>query len=124
MSQYALLVHANPATPLTGYVYRDSDFSRYASVPHDVIFMGHTHRPFSVRHGGKLFVNVGSVGMPRDHGALASFALFDTDRGSCRICRVRLDPEKINAAYGARIHSSVRQLLTRRTAEPVGKLLP
>ena len=42
-----LFVHASPWDHLMGYVYPNSDLERFSSLTYDVIFMGHTHRPFS-----------------------------------------------------------------------------
>ena len=41
-----LFVHGSPLDTLNGYVYPDSDISTFEDMPYDVIFMGHTHRPF------------------------------------------------------------------------------
>jgi putative phosphoesterase len=109
-----LLVHGSPAAPLGGYVYPDTDLAAFGDLAYDAVVMGHTHRPFVREHGGKLFVNVGSVGLPRDHGNLAAFALYDDEAHSFEIIRVPLDVDAILAAYGNDIHDSVRACLRRK----------
>jgi predicted phosphodiesterase len=109
-----LLVHGSPAAPLDGYVYPDTDLSTFGELPYDAVVMGHTHRPFVREHRGKLFVNVGSVGLPRDHGNLAAFALYDDEAHAFEIIRVPLDVDAILAAYGNDIHESVRACLRRK----------
>ncbi|HKA05789.1 MAG TPA: metallophosphoesterase family protein [Gemmataceae bacterium] len=109
-----LLVHGSPSLPLDGYVYPDTDLSTFGDLPYDAVVMGHTHRPFVREHRGKLFVNVGSVGLPRDHGNLAAFALYDDEANAFEIVRVPLDVDAILAAYGDEIHDSVRACLRRK----------
>lgn len=74
-------------------------------------FFGHSHRPaffrlrgrkVSVLPGGearletgdRLLVNPGSVGQPRDRDPRAAFAVYDRDRGSVEIVRVRYPAEE------------------------------
>jgi len=108
-----VLVHGSPKAPLDGYVYPDTDLSEFDESPYDAVVMGHTHRPFVREHRGKLFVNVGSVGLPRDHGNLAAFALYDDEANAFEIIRVPLNVGAILAAYGNDIHESVRACLRR-----------
>jgi putative phosphoesterase len=109
------LVHGSPADALNGYVYPDTDLTPFHNLPYDVVVMGHTHRPFVRQSGGKLFVNAGSVGLPRDRGDLAAFAVYDSDSHRAEIVRVPLNVDVILAAYGDRIHDSVRACLRRTT---------
>jgi putative phosphoesterase len=94
-----LLVHGSPASPLDGYVYPDCDMARLPVPPCDGVFMGHTHRPFVAARPGLLLVNVGSVGLPRDQGNLASFAVYDSADETCRIFRVAIDLERLPSAF-------------------------
>jgi predicted phosphodiesterase len=82
-----LFVHGSPAHPLTGYVYPDSDLSEFSTVDADVIFMGHTHRPFIRQDNGKLFINVGSCGLPRGRDLRGSVCIFDTAERFAKIIR-------------------------------------
>jgi putative phosphoesterase len=70
-----------PDTPLAGPV---------EGVAQDVVVCGHTHRPFVSQVGGTLVFNVGSVGMPMDGDARASYGLItsighDTETRSVRV---------------------------------------
>lgn len=101
-----------------------SNFRRQFS---DMCFHGHTHVPkvfywdgtraredYYVMHplyasdaryselqlvpGTKYFVNVGSVGQPRDHDPRACYAIYDTDRGIIAFKRVEYDLRAAQAA--------------------------
>jgi putative phosphoesterase len=109
-----LLVHGSPAEPLDGYVYPDTDLAAFADVPYDAVVMGHTHRPFVRSCDGKVFVNAGSVGLPRDRGDQAAFALYDSAADRFETVRVPLDVPAILAAYGDQIADPVRACLLRR----------
>jgi predicted phosphodiesterase len=72
-----------------------------------VCFFGHTHVPvafvrdsmvrggtyskFKTEPGKKYFVNVGSVGQPRDGNPRASYVVYDLDEGSIEIRRLDYD---------------------------------
>jgi diadenosine tetraphosphatase ApaH/serine/threonine PP2A family protein phosphatase len=47
-----------------------------------------------VEPGKKYFLNVGSVGQPRDGIWLASYAIFDSDRGFVELHRLEYDIQK------------------------------
>lgn len=74
-----LFIHGSPNDPVKGYVYPDTDLSQFNSSCefYDVIFMGNTHRPFSRKINNKVFVNVGSAGLPRDDSHKGCACLFD-----------------------------------------------
>jgi len=109
-----LLVHGSPAAPLDGYVYPDTDLAPFTDLPYDAVVMGHTHRPFVRPSGGTVFVNAGSVGLPRDRGDSAAFALYDSEADRFETVRVPLDVPAILSAYGDRIADAVRACLLRR----------
>lgn len=110
-----LLVHGSPASALRGYVYPDDDLSVCDDGRHDVVVMGHTHYPFVKQRNGKLFVNVGSVGLPRDREGLGSFAFYDTLGRTAWIERVPFDTDEVISAYGKDMHDSIRNRLVGRT---------
>jgi predicted phosphodiesterase len=72
-----------------------------------VCFFGHTHVPvafvrdnlvrggtyskFKTEPGKKYFINVGSVGQPRDGNPKASYVVYDLDEGSIEIRRLDYD---------------------------------
>lgn len=118
-----LLVHGAPDDPLRGYVYPDSDHSGWERLPHDAVFMGHTHRPFVARQGPVLIVNAGAVGLPRDVGNLASFAVYDTETGAAGCYRVEFDAEAVIRRAGPGLHASTRACLQRQSPRFVGEVL-
>jgi putative phosphoesterase len=87
-----LLVHGSPRR-INEYLFEDrpaSSFERLAaSSAADVIVFGHTHKPYVKTAGGVLFVNVGSVGKPKDGDPRACYALFTTG-GDVRVEFVRV----------------------------------
>ncbi|WP_407649179.1 metallophosphoesterase family protein [Devosia algicola] len=117
-----LLVHGSALDPTNGYVYPWSDHTVFADVDADVIAMGHTHRPFVAKVGGTTLLNVGSCGLPRDIGNVASCASFDSDTGECSVHRVRVDTPKLLARV-ASPHQDVLKCLDRRASEFVGNLV-
>jgi predicted phosphodiesterase len=96
-----LMIHGSPRDPLTGYVYPDGDLAEFDGLPFDAIFVGNTHRAFVSRRGTSLIANVGSCGMPRDHGRLASFAVYDSEANACELFRVPFDVDALAASFGS-----------------------
>ena len=118
----ALFVHGSPLDPSYGYIYPDTDLRQF-HVSARFVFMGHTHRPFRRTESGTLFVNTGSCGLPRDHGALGSVVLFDEVAGESAI--VRFDIRQATATCLARltgIHEDVLELFSRQAEEYEGEL--
>lgn len=114
-----LMVHGSPADPLRAYVYPDTDLDPFRTLPCDALFLGHTHRPFVSQAGRVSVVNVGSSGMPRDVGHLASCAIYDTGSRSAEILRVRFDASALIANWGDRIHPAAAACLRRSATSPV-----
>lgn len=109
-----LFVHGSPTDSIFGYVYPDTplDFKNIAN-NFRFIFMGNTHRPF-IRHLDRsTFVNVGSVGLPRDTSGLGSFAIFNISEQKVEIIQFPIDDfvHDIQLEFGEQIHSSVYALL-------------
>jgi putative phosphoesterase len=77
-----LLVHATPRDPLDEYAPADSEFwaRRLADVEADVVCVGHTHQQYVLEVGGKLVINPGSVGQPRDGDPRAAYAVVEDNR--------------------------------------------
>jgi putative phosphoesterase len=75
-----LLVHGSPRK-INEYLFEDrpdSSFQRLATAANaDVIIFGHTHKPYAKRIGDVWFVNVGSVGKPKDGDWRACYALVE-----------------------------------------------
>lgn len=106
------IVHATLDCP-SGWNYVTNKFDAMASFQYQftpVCFFGHTHTPRfyvkdnSVRlelgdeirfqEGKKYFVNVGSVGQPRDGDWRAAYAIYDVDNQSVQIRRLDYDIKK------------------------------
>jgi putative phosphoesterase len=73
-----LLVHASPRDPLDEYCAADPEVwaRRLQGVEADVVCVGHTHHAYVLEADGKLVVNPGSVGQPRDGDPRASYAVI------------------------------------------------
>jgi putative phosphoesterase len=99
-----LLVHGSPRR-MNEYLYEnkpDETFARIAAgADADVIVCGHTHRPYVKTVGQARFVNVGSVGKPKDGDPRGCWALLDTATGSVEIRRVTYDVEAAATAVEA-----------------------
>jgi predicted phosphodiesterase len=108
-----LLVHGHPSDPLGGYVFPDSELPPLPTGV-EVCLCGNTHRGFVSEQEGRCVVNVGSVGMPRDRGDQAVFALVDTDPWRIGLVPVPLDTDAIRATYSS-VHPLVLELLDRRS---------
>jgi diadenosine tetraphosphatase ApaH/serine/threonine PP2A family protein phosphatase len=107
------LAHGSPRDPIWEYVV--DPISATGSLLHvegDLCFVGHSHvalvamiRPgektanlFPLQPGdtidlqlGRMLINPGSVGQPRDGDPRAAYALLDTDRQTVTGCRVNYD---------------------------------
>ena len=77
-----LFVHATPRDPLDEYAAADPEFwaRRLTDVEADVICVGHTHQQYVLEVGGKLVINPGSVGQPRDGDPRAAYAVIEDNR--------------------------------------------
>lgn len=75
------LVHGSPRR-INEYLFEDRPLSSFqrlaASSECDVLIYGHTHKPYTKRVDGVLFVNAGSVGKPKDGDPRACYVLLDT----------------------------------------------
>lgn len=118
-----LLVHGSPENPLEGYIYSETDLSSFGALPHDFVFMGQTHRPFCRQQGTVTFVNVGSSGMPRDFGNLASCGLYDASTRRVEILRIEFDAGALAQKWQGRIApaSSACLLRTGAPEAPFGR---
>ena len=108
-----LLVHGSPQDPLGGYIYPDTDLTAFAGLSYHRVLLGQTHRPFVRSIGPVEVVNVGSSGMPRDIGNLASCAIYDSSDDELLIIRRPFDAEAVIAAYAPQVDPSVIACLRR-----------
>ena len=79
------LCHAVPSDPLFGYAPPEAEdrwekeCGRFTS---NVLLVGHTHMPFVEQFGKCLVVNPGSLGLPNNRSALASYVVWENGRTS------------------------------------------
>lgn len=107
-------VHGSPNDPTYGYVYPDTDLNPFGK-PADYLFMGNSHYPFVRRSNDCCFVNVGSCGLPRDHGSFGAAALFDDQSGAVEVCRFDIEAANNKLVRDIPgIHSSVIAVMSRR----------
>lgn len=103
------IVHATLDTPAQwGYVFNNLDAAASFAFQHTpVCFFGHTHVPMAfIRDEGvqrqlidklridpqkKYFINVGSVGQPRDGDPRAAYCIYDVESNVVELRRVRYD---------------------------------
>jgi len=90
-----LFVHSHPET-VDKYV-RPRDFPRMRPYLDEEagIFIGHTHLQHTAEIDGKLIVNPGSVGQPRDKDSRAAFAILDTESNTVETHRVEYDIDSV-----------------------------
>ncbi|MFV1994532.1 MAG: metallophosphoesterase [Verrucomicrobiales bacterium] len=128
------IVHATLDSPETwGYV--TNKFDAMASFSYQftpVCFYGHTHTPrfyvkasgvhavpgdsIEIEAGSKYFINVGSVGQPRDGDWRSSYAVYDVEHQKVTIRRLEYD---IRKAQEKIIEAGLPEMLAHRLA--VGK---
>lgn len=76
-----LLCHGSPLA-VDQYVFPDVDSETLKvcnTMNPQVMVLGHTHYPMLKEIGGKMIINPGSVGQPRDRVPGACWATFDTE---------------------------------------------
>ncbi len=107
-----LLVHATPRDPLDEYAPADVEFwrRRLQNVSANIICVGHTHQPYVLEVDGKLVVNPGSVGQPRDGDPRAAYAIIED--GKVELKRVE---------YA--IEETVERIMTSPIPEPARERL-
>jgi predicted phosphodiesterase len=57
----------------------------------DTVVRGGTYSKFKVEPGRKYFINVGSVGQPRDNNPRASYVIYDLDEATIELRRLDYD---------------------------------
>jgi predicted phosphodiesterase len=81
----------------TSFTYQNTAvcFHGHTHVPvafiRDSVVRGGTYSKFRVEPGKKYFINVGSVGQPRDNNPKAAYAIYDMDEGSIELRRLDYD---------------------------------
>ena len=93
------VVHSHPTD--TGVYVRPRDFPRMR--PHvdeemQGMFLGHTHIQHKASIDGRLILNPGSVGQPRDGDPQAAYAVVDPDTNEATLHRVPYDRDAAQEA--------------------------
>lgn len=125
------IVHATLDTPHQwGYIFNQLDAAASFNYQYtNVCFYGHTHSPrayirdesvhsvpldvLEIEVGKKYFVNVGSVGQPRDGDWHASYCIYHADRNLVELRRIEYD---INTAQDKVVDAGLPQRLADRLA--------
>ncbi len=97
--QSFLVVHGSPTDFFMGKVLKEDPVPELAktfrNVAADVVVLGHTHVPMNRMIFGKLVINPGSVGQPRDRDPKASYAILDFGKKlEIELKRVEYDVER------------------------------
>lgn len=79
----------------------------------DAVVRGGTYSKFRVEPGKKYFVNVGSVGQPRDGNPKAAYVVYDLDEGTIELRRLDYDIAKAQKKI---IDAGLPQRLAERLA--------
>jgi predicted phosphodiesterase len=130
------LVHGSPRKPLDEYLLKKPDLEEnlpFFDTP--LCLVGHTHIPFcfysevekeipgeglseggrlKLENKGKVIVNVGSVGQPRDGDPRASTGIYDSERKEIEFKRIPYDIQKTQEKI---IKAGLPQYLALRLAE-------
>lgn len=66
----------------------------------DILIYGHTHKPYKKEHNGKIFINAGSVGKPKDGDPRACLTVVETAPILLKVefIRIAYNVEKVAAA--------------------------
>lgn len=91
------VVHSHPdPAERDSYVYpRDFAGLRPYLDDHDGLVLGHTHVQHAATVDGRVIVNPGSVGQPRDGDPDAAYAVMDTDRNDVDLRRTAYDVDRV-----------------------------
>ena len=117
-----IAVHGSPSRPLTEYMLERKQFEETLDLwDGDLCFVGHTHVPVCFRQepsgftetflfdagrnrvevaGGRLVINPGSVGQPRDGDCRASCGIYESEGGVFELFRIPYDVAKTRKLMG------------------------
>lgn len=112
------MVHGSPDDHLKEYVYAKTPdptlLAMLNKAKADILILGHTHQPFVRRISGRLVVNVGSVGQPRDYSPDSEYCILDPKYMQATIQRVKYD---INTASKKIVSAGLPRYLADRLFE-------
>jgi putative phosphoesterase len=118
-------VHVFHATPVANNLYwyedRNAKFYRRMAAKSgaDIMVFGHTHNPFRRELDGKVFINAGSVGKPKDNNPQTGFVCIDVDEQGVRTRFVRLDYD-VERVASAIIESGLPALFAEKLRAGAG----
>jgi len=76
-----------------------------------VLVTGHAHVPMMMSYNGKMLVNPGSVGQPRNRDSRSHYAIYED--GSVTFRRVKYDIEKEQSYFGDKVDEYYKNRLTQ-----------
>jgi putative phosphoesterase len=82
----------------------------------DMMIYGHTHKPYRKDFGGKVFINAGSVGKPKDGDPRACVTLIDIRADGVKVEFLRV-PYDVNKAAEAIVTSGLPPYFAERLKE-------
>lgn len=84
--------HGGPADAYNQYVFPNAiDAAAFENEDSDIFVFGHTHLQFVIKLEDKIFINPGSVGLPRNGDFRAHGISFDTDSRTFEEHRISYD---------------------------------
>lgn len=90
-NQKIFVAHGTPRNPLKEYLFPGTSNRTLVKMTQeansDIIVLGHTHIPLEEMIQGKLIINPGSVGQPRDRNPKASYKILKLGRNRKTIHR-------------------------------------
>lgn len=117
-----LLVHGSPDDPTNGRIYPDTQIGSQLAGDIRAVFCGHTHWPVIFTKADVLYVNVGSVGLPRDDGRFGAVACYDTEDHVAEVLRFDITTATARSIERCGpVHDDVMAVLGRRSREVFGK---
>lgn len=98
-NDHYLVVHSHPAAEYEDTYVRPEEFPEMRPYldEHAGLFMGHTHIQHQETVDGRLVVNPGSVGQPRDSDPRAAYAVVDTDEQTADLRRIAYDIRSVKS---------------------------
>ena len=72
----------------------------------DYLLTGHSHKQYVQRRSGKMILNPGSIGVPRDHGSLTQYALLEFEEKTVQF-RLRQIPYDVTAMIHRQFESGL-----------------
>jgi putative phosphoesterase len=91
------LVHSHPDPDQSDSYVTPEEFAELQPYlnEYDGLILGHTHIQYKTTIDGKLIVNPGSVGQPRDSDPTAAYAVLDTGRNIVALRRTAYDIDSV-----------------------------